>query len=477
MNHRSSILSAVPLIALLSACAAGPDYKAPEIAPPERFVLQDVLETLNRGKVEQPFSADWWRGFSDPVLDGLVGTGLESNYRIAAATARVKQAEGRLDRAGAGDNLSADVGVEGDVEERLEQGNGDDSTTTSRLFGTLGLLLPLDLFGRTTRDVEAARAALEAARAELRSTTLDVSADIAREYLRLRGNQRQLALLRESVALQEKTLSIVRARFEAGLSPELDLRRAETSVENLRADIPPLVESLVNSRNRLAILTGQYPGFHEQLLSMEKEIPVYEGRIPAPVPLDVLNTRPDVRRAEGNLKQTIAAIGIAETEYYPNFRLTGQISVGTTDTSSAPSIDVLISSLGFLIDQVITAGGARAANVEIATAQAEEALADYERTLRAVSEEVETALAALRASRDRQASLEKAVASSTRSFRQAESLYQLGLISFLDVVDAQRVLASAEQQLAAERTNYATQIAVLFRALGIGTELESGVGI
>jgi outer membrane protein TolC len=232
----------------------------------------------------------------------------------------------------------------------------------------------------------------------------------------------------------------------------------------------------VNSRNRLATLTGRYPGVYEQSLNEEKEIPVYEGRIPAPLPLDVLNARPDVRQAEANLKETIAGIGIAETEYFPSFQLTGQISLGTSDTSGAPSIDVLISSLGFLIDQVITAGGARAADVDIARARADEALADYERTLRSVTEEIETALAAIRASRERQDSLEKAVASSTRSFHQAESLYQLGLISFLDVVDAQRVLANAEQQLAAERTNYATQVAVLFRALGTGRGEEGGTG-
>jgi len=181
----------------------------------------------------------------------------------------------------------------------------------------------------------------------------------------------------------------------------------------------------------------------------------------------VLSTRPDVRQSEARLKQAIANIGVAKADYYPAFRLSGTLSIGATGVSSIPVSEVLIGSLAALIEQVLTNGGVRDANFKIAQAQAEEALADYEQTLREASEEVETSLAAIQSSRHRQTSLEKAVSSSQRSFSQAETLYQQGLISFLDVVDAQRVLASAEQALARERTNYATQIAILFRVLGV----------
>src|SRR5690606_18657277 len=145
--------------------------------------------------------------------------------------------------------------------------NGTGDSTDSAAGASLGLNLPLDIFGRNRREVEAAVAQLEAARADLRAAVLARSSAVAAEYLRLRGNQRQIELLRESIALQEKTLSIVRARYEAGLSPELDLRRAETNVERLRADLPSLEESLVASRHALATLTGRYPGAYEELLS------------------------------------------------------------------------------------------------------------------------------------------------------------------------------------------------------------------
>lgn len=462
-------LSGLLLIAAVafSACTVGPDYEAPEINAPPQFVSQDVLSALNEGRTEQSVAADWWTGFDDEILNTIVETGLENNFEIAAATARVKQAQARVKLAGAGDNLSADMDIDGDIQERRELNQGEDATTTTGISGGLGVALPLDIFGRTRREVEAARGGLEAAQEELRSIVLRISADIASEYLRLRGNQRQLELLRESVALQEKTLSIVKSRFESGLSPELDLRRAETSVENLRADIPPLEEELLNSRNRLASLSGQFPGAYEDALKEQKQTPAYNSPIPALIPLEVLSARPDVRQAEAGLKQAIAGIGVAEADYYPTFQLSGSLSIGATGVSGMPVTEVLIGSLAALIEQVITDGGTRDANFDIAQAQAEEALADYEQTLRAASEEVETSLAAIQSSQRRQVSLEKAVSSSQRSFSQAETLYQQGLISFLDVVDAQRVLASAEQALARERTNYATQIAILFRVLGV----------
>ncbi len=457
----------------LSACTVGPDYQKPDVSAPVQFVSQEVLEALNEGKEDQSLAVDWWTGFDDEVLNGLVEAGLQNNFEIASAIARAKEAQARVELAGAGDNLSADADIDSDVEERRELSQSEDATTTRSVSAGLGVVLPLDVLGRTRRDVEAARAGLEAAQAELKSVVLQTSSDIASEYLRLRGNQKQLELLRESVALQEKTLSIVKSRYESGLSPELDLRRAETSVENLRADIPPLEESLLNSRNRLASLSGQFPGVYEELLEDSKETPAYKSPIPQLIPLEVLSTRPDVRQAEANLKQATANIGVAEADYYPSFELSGTLSIGSAGVSGGPVTEVLIGSLAAMIQQVLSDGGVRDANFDIATAQTEQALADYEQALREASEEVETSLAAIESSKKRQASLEKSVSSSQRSFSQAETLYQQGLISFLDVVDAQRVLASAEQALARERTNYATQIAILFRVLGVDVKKTS----
>lgn len=452
---------------LLSACTVGPDYEKPAINAPPQFVSQEVLQTLNEGKEERDLADDWWTGFNDPILNQLVEAGLENNFEIAAAMARVKEATARVQLAGAGDNLTSDVDISAEGEERRELNPDDDSTTTLSSRAGIGFALPFDIFGRTKRDVESARANLEAARQDLRSTVLETSVNIAAEYLGYRGDQRQLELLSESVALQEQTLSIVRSRFESGLSPELDLQRAISSVESLRARIPPLEEDLQNTKNRLASLTGEFPGAYEDLLNSKGAIPDYTARIPDMMPLDVLNARPDIRQSEEFLKAAIANIGVAEADYYPVFELTGSISIGSTGVSSMPTTDILIASLAALIQQVVTSGGVLDANLEIAKAGAEEALANYEFALRNAAQEVEASLNAIQASSERQESLEKAVRASERSFSQAQTLYRQGLISFLDVVDAQQDLASDEQDLAAENTDYATEIANLFRVLGV----------
>jgi NodT family efflux transporter outer membrane factor (OMF) lipoprotein len=443
----------------------GPDYKPPDIAAPPQFVSQEVLEEL---KMAQPgdVPAQWWQGFDDTTLNTLVETGLAQNYVIQATMARIDQARAEVRLAGADDNLQIGASGAAGLEDRRALGDGGEDDNSFSLAAGLGAVLPLDVFGRTRRSVEAARAALSFARADLNSAMLGISADIAAEYLGLRGNQRQLELLDESIELQEQTLKIVRVRFETGLAPDLDLQRAIRSVENLRAARAPLIESLQNGRNALATLTGEYPGVYEQQLQPSAPIPAYKSPIPDALPLTVLTRRPDILQAEAVLREAIALIGVAEADYYPSFALAGDLTIGLTGLDGTSATDILIASISALVDQVISDGGARDARRDITEAQAREALANYEGLLRAATEDVERTLAAIKASASAQISLEKVVNASERSFRQAEILYQQGLISFLDVVDAQRSLAEAEQDLARERTNYAVQIASLFEVLG-----------
>ena len=452
-------------VLILSACTVGPDYSKPKVELPQEFVSQNVFALINTGNNEN-FPLEWWQGFNAPDLNDLIRKGLADNYDIAIAASRVRQARANIRFADSGDSLSVGASGGAEIEERRNLNDGGDSSTSTSFVGGLAALLPLDIFGQSEREVEAAQAQYQSAQAVLRGAILDVSTVIANEYLSLLGTQRQLELLKESVDLQNQTLSIVQARYDAGLAPDLDVQRARTSVQNLRADIPVLEQSLKNSRNRLATLTGEFPGYYEGLAKNITTIPDYDGAIPARVPYEVLAGRPDVAQAEANLRQAIARIGIAEAEFYPVFELRGNISVNATGFGTTPATDILIASLSGLIDQVLFDGGARAANLDITKAQAEEALAVYDQTLRQAALDVENVLAALQSSADRQISLEKSIISTQKSFKQAEILYQQGLISFLDVVDAQRQLASAEQALAREKTNYATQIVNLFNALG-----------
>lgn len=474
MRLATQIIGVVLPFIFLSACAVTtPKLPSTETKPPEQFVAQEILQNLSSVKDAGVAGVRWWEGFNDPVLNELVSTSIQNNFQIAAAAARVKEARALLELSEAGDSLLVELDAEVSGQKSDRDNNTSSSTGSnnarderSALLG-LGFTLPIDLAGRVENEVRAAAANLMAEQAGLRAQIIETSTAVAQEYLSLRGNQKQLAMLRESVELQEKTLAIVQARFESGLSPELDVRRAETSVENLRASIAPLQQALQDSRHRLATLSGQFPGAYEQLLKPEGDLPEYGLGIPVSVPFQVIQARPDVQLVQARFAQAAADVGVAQADFYPSIELMANIQIGSTAINSNPATSILIGSLAALLNQVVYDGGTRDARLNAAVARAEGALAEYEQVLRVVTQEVENSLTAIESSSSRQTALGKAVISSKRSFEQADVLYQLGLVSFLDVVDAQRVYANAEQALATEQTNYATLIAGLFRALGV----------
>ncbi len=473
MRILSYVLSTGMGVLFVSSCAVGPEYTPPQIDPPDQFVSQDVFAGLTTEveaeipQLKAPMNRNWWEGFQDETLNHLVNQALMNNYNIASASARLQDAYAQLMLAESGDKIQIDADLDTGGSQRYEFGDDDDSTTQGDVFGSLSFAWPVDAFGRTRREVEAALARVEEASAAYRSTVLAVSSNVAREYLRLRGNQRQLTLLEESVDLQKQTLNIVQSRYNTGLAPELDLRRAEASVANLEADIPPLQEELINGRNVIDTLTGRFPGRYTEMLSTEEAIPSYKGTIPSLMPMDVLLMRPDVQQAEARLKAAVANIGAAKAEWYPIVRLSKQLSVGGSGVLDGQGVGVLFASIGALIRQVVTDGGERQAVLDSAEARAQEALSNYRQILLLAVEDVERSLSSLQSSLDRQMYLDQAVKASDSSFRQAESLYRLGLTSFIDVVDAQRVLASAQQKLASAKTAYAVEVANLFRVLGV----------
>lgn len=467
---------------LLVACASAPVEQMPvqtasvqSVASPDRFVAQDILQNLSRVNDAGLAGARWWEGFNDPILDQLIQNSLESNFQIAAAAASVREAKAVLALSDAGDSLlvELDAQLSGQKTDRSNSGTsspnaagGGNRNERNAIIG-LGFVLPVDFAGRVDQEVRAAAANLMAVQAGLRAQIISTSTEVAQEYLRLRGNQKQLRMLRDSVDLQEKTLAIVKARFDSGLSPELDVRRAETSVENLRASVAPLEQALRRSMHQLATLAGQFPGAYDALLTPVGDLPRYSQGIPARLPFQVLQARPDVQLAQARFAQAAAEVGVAQADFYPSIDLMANIQIGSSALNSNPATGILIASLSALLNQVVYDGGARDARLDAAKARTDVALANYEQVLRTVTLEVENALLAIEASSSRQTALGKAVVSSKRSFEQADALYQLGLVSFLDVVDAQRVYANAEQALATEQTSYATLIASLFRALGV----------
>lgn len=462
---RLRVFTLIILTLTLAGCKVGPNYVQPTIDPPKKFVSQYIINEINLEKNKPALMVNWWQGFNDPLLDNLVEKGLENNYHINMAIAELNRAKGEVVIACAGYNLYANGDLDGgfELEKSLKPGNTANETNG---FGTINFTQPFDIFGKVARRLEAARAQVSAARNNLQSLLLRVSADIAYQYLFLRGKQQQLIWLINSVDLEKKTRDIVFSRYKAGLSPKLDLARSEASVALLEASVPRLQESLTNTRNKLAELTGSFPGAFEQILFKTDNIPEYQNKIPDTFPLQMLKIRPDVRQAEDIFKRNIARIGVAVADFYPTLDLNGSVSIGKISSNIISTMDLLIATLNGILQQVIIDNGVLQGNLLVAKADAMFALANYRQTLLTASQEVETSLAALIASRESQKHLRTAVTNSNYSYKAAEVVYQQGLLSFLDVLDAQRVLVNAEQQLAIERTNFATSLATLFKALG-----------
>lgn len=450
------------LVTLIAGCAVP---KAPSLPDkpsiPEHFSIEQNISKAVTA-LQNTSNRYWWEEFNDPLLNGLVQLALLQNKRIASGLAQLERAQADLKTARAGESLVSSIGL-GSMTTERSNGNGQNETTQN--FLSLEFELPVDTNGKVSAQVEAAASSVRVAQANLHSAIMDVSTEVSQEYLQFRGNQKQLDLLIKSIALQDKTLNIVQVRYETGLSPELDVRRAETSVQNLKASRPALVQSLTESSNRLATLTGQKPSEMKALLQTDRPLPNYESPLPFAIPAAVIQMRLDVQAALANALKAIAQVEVERADYYPSLKLQGDIQAGISSGSTITSF--AIGTLNGLFTQLLTDGQARQGRLESKIAQAIQEIKNYELAIQLAIEETENQLAAIANSKERLVALSQAALSSQRSFAQADTLYQLGLVSFLDVVDAQRVQANAEQALAAEQTRQATLIAGLFRVLGI----------
>lgn len=449
----ASVLSA----ALLAACAAGPDYRPPEFDLPPAY--------LNTAELPAGSEALWWRGFNDPELNRAVERTLEANVSIGAALARVDAAEAGVRAARAGLLPVLDASASGDASGSL---SGDGSTDSGGEAGLSFSFLP-DVFGGQRRAIEAARADARAQSDLLDDARRLAAAAAADSYVEVRRTAARLELLDTSLDLQQQTLEIVRLRFEAGLSADLDVRRAEADLSRTRAQRGTLDLARARAEYALSILQGEGPASGVGAPSGEALVPAFSGGPPVGVPADLLRRRPDLRATEAQLAAATAEIGIEAASLYPSLSLAGSV---TGEIGGAQSIaDTAFGLVGAAIDLRVFDAGRRRAGVAAAEARAREALLAYRQTLLDSLTEVETALVAIRAFEDRRAQLENAVTASEAAFEQLNALYREGLASFIDILDAQRTLIGSREAYVDSEADLAGAIIDLYAAIGAPTSL------
>jgi outer membrane protein, multidrug efflux system len=463
-------------IAGAGGCAVGPDYHSPPAHAPAAW-SSPVEEGLSAGGSTP---ASWWTSFNDAELDSLIRRAAQSNLDLRASEARLRQA--RAVRQGSAADLWPTLDASGSYVRELESKN-------QPFFGALPLPAnfpfeynvyqagfdaswEIDLFGGKRRALEAATAEWQGAIETRNDAMLSMLAEVARNYVELRGSQQRLEIARRNLNLQEEAVELARDRFEGGVATELDLTRASALLADIRASIPPLQTAVRGTMYDLAVLLGLEPGALLAELSTAAPVPPAPPDVPIGLPSDLLRRRPDVRQAERQLAAETARIGVAKAEWFPKLSLTGDAGYESVSLGKWFEPSSRFWSIGPSLQWRLLDFGRVRAEVRAQTAAQEAALAVYEKTALVSLQEAESAVVAYAQEQNRRRALAEETADNRRSLQMAEDLYAQGRVNYLDVLDARRSLYQSEDQLAASDQAVSLDLIALYKALGGGWEWQ-----
>ncbi|HTD75899.1 MAG TPA: efflux transporter outer membrane subunit [Steroidobacteraceae bacterium] len=457
---------AVAAVIVLTGCAVGPNYRRPDTPLDTHFANAGEPGFAESDAVEQ-----YWTSFADPVLDGLVADALAHNKDLSAAEANLRAARAIRRLTGFDQfptvTMAASYTHQLDSQLQLPGVDQHDREFDAAQAGFDGLW-ELDLFGRVRRNVEAARADVGAAAATLQDARVSVIAEVARDYFILRGLQDQLALTRRNADNQFSSLKLTRTRLEAGRGNELDTSRAEAQWQTTLASIPSLEATIATTSYRLSVLTGRQPTALSANLSSMAPMPPLPPLNAIGTPEQLLRRRPDVRVAERQLAGATARVGVAVGDLFPKVTLVGQVGYFAPTFGDFGQSEARFFSVGPSISWAAFDIGRVRARIGSAKAQTDAALAAYEGAVLGALEDTEGALISYGRAQSRRDALQVAAAASDKASDLARRRFEGGLIDFLEVLDAERTALSAELLLSQSRTDAATSLIAVYKALGAG---------
>lgn len=449
----------------LAGCAVGPNYKRPDTPVAPQFTGAEA----NTYTTAQDAQAQFWRQFDDETLNQLVGDALLANHDLRIALGHLVEA--RAARRESFFDLAPTVtAAGGHTTELVPPAQAGFPFKASYYDAGFDATWELDLFGRVRRGVEARRAELQGAEASLRDAQVSVIAEVARTYFELRGQQTQLAVAERNVSNQSDTLKLTQARQEAGRGTELDTSRAQSQLSTTLSTIAPLQAAVARSIHRLGVLTGRDPNALNGLLAPVKDLPELPKIVAISDPATLLRRRPDIRVAERQLASSTALVGVAVGDYFPKVTFNGSFTyaaVAPSNLGTSPSRSYVI---GPGISWAAFDLGRVQAQVAQAHARNDVALATYEKTVLGALEETENALVTHARDRDSLEYVAAAAEASATASRLARTRYEGGYVDFLEVLDAERTQLVAEDRLAQSRTETATSLIAVYKALGGGWE-------
>lgn len=454
-------------VALLAACAVGPEYRAAQINTGKGWT--QPADTL----VTDAELATWWRSLGDPMLDRLVQTALAQNLDIRQAQSRI--AESRALRDSAAGAEAPTLQAETSVNRRRQSKNGPlpigsiPGVKRDQTIHDIGFdaAWEIDLFGRTRRTVESAEARLQAAEEDANGTRISIVAEVARTYLTLRGAQRELAARTAAVETLRRIVDTVRNRAAVGDLAQGDVERAQAQLDGAAASLPGIQARIRAAALGIGVLLGQLPE-SELGLADNETAEVTLAPIPVGERADMLRRRPDVRSAERRLAAATADIGVATAEWFP------RLSISATGGFQALTLGDLIKSSSQtwsimpLISWRIFDGGRVRAQIHASEARQKAAASVYEKAVLSALTDAERALSNYRLDLESVRVQRAAKESARRSYDHAKQRFELGDIALADMLEAERSMRDAEDAYAKAHTNAAIDLVALYKALGGG---------
>ena len=476
-------IAALASLLLVTACTVGPDFVPPQSPSTSAGGFSEATRTT---AVDQsPLPDDWWQLYRDPTLDRLVADALEHNTDIRQAAANLERARAVLSEVGSRRLPSTDLSASA-TRTRINGASGGGlggsgtggavggGQTGGGAFETnffqvgFDASYEVDLFGGVSRAVEAARGDRDSAAAQLDAARVSVAAETARAYASACSNAAQLAVARDTVSLQQRTLGLTQTLFDAGRGTRRDVNRADVLLAQTQAQLPSLDAERRAALYALATLTGRPPAEIDETADRCTTPPKVNQVIPVGDGAALLARRPDVRAAERTLAADTARIGVATADLYPSISLLGSVALGATNIGDLPKGDAFTYSIGPLISWSFPNITAARARVRQAEAGADGSLAAFDGTVLTALREVEQALARYAGELDRNAVLRRAEQSSANAAKLSQLRFDYGADSFLLLIDAQRDRANARSALAQSDAELSDAQISLFKALGGG---------
>lgn len=467
-----SVLGTFVLLALTAGCKVGPQHCVPVTDIADSWT-QTLPDDINNAAVDET----WWEALGDPILSGLISKARDQNLTLQEAAARIREA--RAARGVARGWLFPDV-------DGLASYTRIDVSDNGTPFGIRGFPFKpynywstgfdatweIDIFGRVRNTIDAADADIDAAGARYNELLVTLLGDVAGSYVRIRTLQQRVKFATENLRIQEESLRIAQARFDAGAVSELDVAQARSNLERTRAAIPLLRRETQRSANRLCVLMAESPWRIERDLESEPTEPTTPEQIAVGLPMDLVRQRPDIQRAERELAAQASRVGIAVADLYPRLSMIGVFTVDSSEMRTWFTGHSIAYRAGPAFRWNLLDFGRARGNVAVQQARWDATAARYEQTVLLAVEEVESALASLLEDRRATEALDQAVKAARNASQVAQRQYTEGAINFQTLLDAQRFQTELEDRYAETRGEQLLSLVALYKSLGGGWRWE-----